>query len=109
MEARKSFIKLRQAFVEAPILNHFDSKHHIWIEIDASGYTISEIFSQLTLDDLGQWYLVVFFSQKMIHAEIWYETNDSKLLAIVEVFKTLRYYLEGYKHQVLILTDYNNL
>ncbi len=28
-EARKTFTKLRQAFVEAPILNHFNPEHHI--------------------------------------------------------------------------------
>ncbi len=49
---RKTFIKLKQAFVEAPILNHFDLEHHIQIEIDVLCYTISRIFNQLTLDDL---------------------------------------------------------
>ena len=33
--ARWAFTKLRQVFVEIPILNHFDLKHHIRIEIDA--------------------------------------------------------------------------
>ena len=28
-DARRTFIKLRQAFVEAPILNYFDPKRHI--------------------------------------------------------------------------------
>ena len=45
----------------------------------------------------------------MISAEIRYETHDSKLLAIVKVFKTWRHYLEGYKHEVFVLTDHNNL
>lgn len=31
------------------------------------------------------------------------------LLAIVEIFKTPRYYLEDYKHEFFVLTDYNNL
>ena len=30
-EARKAFTKLRQAFIEARILNHFDLEHHIRI------------------------------------------------------------------------------
>ncbi len=107
--ARKSFTKLRQAFVKALILNYFDPKHHIIIEKDVSGYAIGEIFSQLTLDDLGQWYLVAFFSRKMIPAETWYETYDRELLTIVEAFKTWKYYLEGYKYEVLVFTDYNNL
>ncbi len=105
---RKTFTKLKQAFVEALILNHFDLECHIQIETDNVGYAISRIFSQLTSDDLDRWYLIAFFSRKMIPAETQYETHDGKLLAIVEVFKTGRHYLEGCKYEVLVLTDYNN-
>ncbi len=108
-DARKAFTKLRQAFVEAPILNHFDPERHIRIETDTSGYAIDGILSQLTLEDLGQWHPIAFFSRKMIPAEIRYETHDGKLLAIVEAFKTWRHYLEGCKHEILVLTDHNNL
>ena len=45
----------------------------------------------------------------MIPAETRYETHDGELLAIVEAFKTWRHYLEGCKHEVLVLTDHNNL
>ena len=45
----------------------------------------------------------------MIPAETRYKTHDGKLLAIVEAFKTWRHYLEGCRHKVLVLTDYNNL
>ena len=45
----------------------------------------------------------------MIPAETQYETHDGKLLAIVEAFKTWRHYLEGCKHEILVLTDHNNL
>ncbi len=44
----------------------------------------------------------------MIPAETRYNTHDGELLAIVEVFKTGRHYLEGYKHEVLVLIDHNN-
>ena len=43
--ARKAFIKLRQAFIKAPILHHFDPERHIWVETDASGYAISGVLS----------------------------------------------------------------
>ena len=86
--AKLAFIKLRQAFLIAPILHHFDSDCHIRIETDASGYTIGGVFSQLTLDNLGRWHPVAFFSRKMIPAETKYETHDGELLAIVEAFKT---------------------
>ena len=45
----------------------------------------------------------------MIPAKTRYKTHDSELLAIVEAFKTWRHYLEGCKHEVLVLTDHNNL
>ena len=45
----------------------------------------------------------------MILAETRYETHDGELLAIVKAFKTWRHYLEGCKHEVLVLTDHNNL
>ncbi len=45
----------------------------------------------------------------MILAENRYETHDGELLAMVEVFKTWKHYLEGCKHEVPILTDHNNL
>ena len=45
----------------------------------------------------------------MIPAEIWYETHDQELLAIVEAFKTWRHYLEGCKFEVLVLTNHNKL
>ena len=43
--AKLTFIKLRQAFLKAPILHHFDPECHIRIEIDVSGYAISGVFS----------------------------------------------------------------
>ena len=51
--ARRAFIKLRQALIEAPILNHFDPECHIQIETDALVYAIGGILSQLTTDDSG--------------------------------------------------------
>ena len=45
----------------------------------------------------------------MIPAETRYETHDDELLTIVEAFKTWQYYLGGCKHEVLVLTDHNNL
>ena len=112
-DAREVFNQLRQAFTKAPILRHFDPECHIRIETDASGYAIGGVLSQLTSDhltsDQGQWHPVAYFSRKMIPAETRYETHDGELLAIVEAFKTWRHYLEGCKHEVLVLTDYNNL
>ena len=107
--AKPAFTKLRQAILKTPILYHFNPKRHIWIETDASGYAIGGVFSQLTSDDLGRWHLVAFFSRKMIPVGTRYKTYDGELSAIVEAFKTWKYYLEGSQQEVLVLTDQNNL
>ena len=93
-KARLAFTKLRQAFIKAPILYQFDSKHHIRVETNASGYAIGGVLSQLTSDDSGQWHPLAFFSWKMIFTETRYETYDNELLAIVKAFKTWKHYLE---------------
>ena len=49
-DAKKAFNHLRLAFIEAPILRHFDSESHIRIETNASGYAIGGVLSQLNLD-----------------------------------------------------------
>ena len=67
-----------------------------------SGYAISEILSQLTSDDLGQWHLAAFI-------KIRYKIDDAELLVIVKVFETWRYYLKSCMYEVFILTDHKNL
>ena len=108
-EARLAFTQWRKALTKAPILWHFDPKCHIRLETGVSGYAIARVLSQLTLDNLGQWHLIAFYSQKMIPTKTWYKTHDGELLAIVEAFKTWQHYLKDCKHKFLILTDYNNL
>ena len=118
-ETRAAFNCLRLAFTEASILQYFDPECHIRIETNASDYAIGGMLSQLasgtrpdrvvTKTNLSQWHPVAFFFRKMIPAETWYETYDSKLLAIVEVFKMCHHYLKGCKHKILVLTDHNNL
>ena len=109
LKTGKAFTKLKQAFVEVSILNHFDPQHHIQIEKNVFGYFIDRILSQLTSNNLGQWYPITFFSRKMISAKTWYKTYNGEPLAIVELFKTWRHYLNGYKNKVLILINHNNL
>ena len=106
--ARKAFTELRQAFIKALILYHFDPKRHIRVKTNAFGYAIGGILSQLTLDNWSWWHPVAFFSRKMISTETRYETHDDELLAIVETFKTWKHDLEGSQHEVLVLTQYNN-
>ena len=72
-DAKRAFDQLRQAFIEVAILQHFDPGQYIQIETDVSSHAIGEVLSQLT-NDLARWYLVAYFSRKMILAETRYET-----------------------------------
>ena len=47
---KKTFNQLRQAFIKAPILRHFDLESHIRIKTDASGYAIGGVLSQLNFN-----------------------------------------------------------
>ena len=107
-DVKKAFDQLRQALIEALILQHFDPEQYIRVETDALRHVINGVLSQLT-NDLGKWHPVAYFLRKIISAKTWYKTHDSELLAIVEAFKTWRHYLEGCKYKFLVLTDHNNL
>ena len=96
-------------FTQVLILQHFDLKWHIRIKTNVSGYAICKIFSQLTLDDLGWWYLVAYYFYKIILVKTWYKTHNGKLLAIIEAFKIWWHYLKDCKYKILVLTNHNNL
>ena len=74
-----AFNRLQLAFIEAPILQHFDPKCYIWIETDALGYAINGMLSHLisgtnpnevvTKTDLDQWHSIAYFLRKMIFEE----------------------------------------
>ena len=47
-KASLAFTQLKNTFIKALILHHFDSKRHIQIETNASSYTIGGLLNQLT-------------------------------------------------------------
>jgi len=110
-EAKKAFRRLREAFVTAPVLRHFDPKKPIRIETDASGFALAGIISQQ--DDptstRSHWHPVAFWSRKMTSVERNYDTHDHELLAIVVTFKQWRHYLEGSQYPIEVLADHAKL
>ena len=106
-QAAEAFRVLKEAFLTAPVLQHFDSEKQLRVETDASDKAIGAILCQP--DSECHWHPIAYLSRKMIPAECNYEVHDKELLAIVESFKHWRHYLEGAGHEVLVLTDHNNL
>jgi hypothetical protein len=111
-EQDESFNALKNAFLVAPLLRHFDPSLPIYLETDASGFAVAAVCSQPVPDAHGaktQRRPVAFWSRKLSPAEANYETHDAELLAIVMAFKQWRHYLEGSAHTITVLTDHNNL
>lgn len=106
-EARKAFFALKERFLTAPILTHFDAGQPICVETDASDFAIAGILSQVQEDK--QWHPVAFWSCKMQGTECHYKTHDKELLAIMESFKRWCHYLEGSQFPVCVLCDHANL
>ena len=106
-EAYEAFIRLRNAFLKASVLMHFDSSKLIRVETDAFDKALGAILYQQNKD--GHWHSVAYNSRKLIPAKRNYETHDKELLAIVYAFKVWRHYLQGARHDILILTDHRNL
>jgi len=57
-KAKQAFNQLRDVFIRASILRHFDSERHIHIEINAFDYAVVSILSQS--DDEDQWHSIAF-------------------------------------------------
>ena len=85
--ARLAFVKLKKAFIKIPIFRHFDPECYIRIESNVSGHAIVGVLNQLTLENLGQWQPIAFYSQKMIPVKTRYKIHNSEPLAIAEAFK----------------------
>jgi hypothetical protein len=108
-EATGAFEKMKKAFLEVPILCHYDLLRQTRVEVDASGGAIAGILSQLVPGEgkKPKWRLVDFYSRKLITAEYNYDTYNQELLAMVKSLSHWRHYLEGIPFEVL--TDHHNL
>jgi len=106
-EGELAFRKLKMAFTETPILQHFDSAKSIILQPDASGFAIAGILNQY--DGFRTVQPVNFYYRKGSPAEQNYDTYDRELQAIVETMKQWRHYLEGANHGVLRQCDHKNL
>jgi hypothetical protein len=106
-DADMALQKLKRAFTEAPILQHFDPEKPITLQTNASGFAIAGILNQF--DGFGVLRPTSFYSRKCTPAEQNYDTYDRELLAIVVAMKQWRHHLEGARYKILIQCDHKNL
>ena len=103
----QAFQALKDAFMEAPVLTHWQPDHPIIVKTDASDYTLAAILSIVTEDN--KIHPVAFLSRTFSSTELNYDVHDKELLAIFEAFKTWRQYLEGSALPIDVVTDHKNL
>ena len=85
----------------------YDPEKPLTIKTDTSDKVLGAYINQS--DEQGKLYPIAFHLWKFSSAELNYEIHNKELLAIVDVFKQWRTYLEGIKHPTLIFTDHKNL
>ena len=77
------------------------------MESDASIFAVVAILLQL--HNNGLWHPVAYWLCKLNRFEMWYDTHDKELLAIIAAFKNWRHYLEGSQYPVQVWSDHANL
>jgi len=105
--AERVFTELKNRFTSTPIPAHYDPQQAVIEETDPSDFALGLVLSQRYKENRLD--LVAFHSRKFTSAEINYEIHDKELLAIVDLFKLWRQYLEGVAHQVQVFSDHQNL
>ena len=105
---QRAFDHLKERFVSAPILAHFNPDRLIKLETDASDFALGAILSQLSEED-GKWHPVAYHSRKFHPAEINYDVHDKEMTAIVAAFKEWDHLLRSAADQIVIYTDHKNL
>ena len=105
-ECERVFNDLKEYFINAPILAHFEEDLETVVETDASGWATGAVLSQRQPN--GELAPCAYLSQKFSPAEVNYEIHDKELLAIVRALKEWRPELKMVP-KFTIITDHKNL
>jgi hypothetical protein len=106
-QAVAAFKNLKDAFLGAPVLAHYDPDLELWVETDASNYVVAGVLSQMHADRVLR--PVVFFSRRLSPAECNYDIYDKELLAVVRVFEEWRPELIAADKPINSVVDHRNL
>lgn len=103
---QQAFTELKDLFINAPILAHFEEDRETVVEADASGWATGAVLSQYGPD--RQLRPCAYLSQKLSPAESNYEIHDKELLAIIRALREWRPELKMVP-RFTIVTDHKNL
>ncbi|CEJ61941.1 hypothetical protein PMG11_03668 [Penicillium brasilianum] len=103
---QQAFVELKELFINAPILAHFEEDRQTVVETDASGWATGAVLSQYGPD--RQLRPCAYLSQKLSPAESNYEIHDKELLAIIRALREWRPELKMVP-RFTIVTDHKNL
>jgi hypothetical protein len=106
-DEEKSFQQLKELFILAPILAHWDPDRNTVLKCDCSGYALGETLSQF--DNKRQLRPVAYFSQKLTQAKCYYEIHDKELLAIIKSVEYWQRELRSLASPFQVLTDDKNM
>jgi transposase InsO family protein len=106
-EEERAFQDVKNAYRDEQVLILYDPEKQTWLHADASDYAIGAEISQK--DSNGKRRPVLFYSRKLLPAEMNYATPDKELLAIVQTMKKFQHYLRGTKYPVIVKSDHRNL
>src|SRR5882757_2424756 len=102
-----AFDRLKEMIAQEPCLAHVDMDKPFRLETDASNYAYGASLSQKQED--GRYHPVGFMSKSMLPAEKNYDVYDKEALGIVKPLQHWRYWLQGTKKPIEIITDHQNL
>lgn len=105
-ESQWTFGKLREEFIMVSVLAYFDWICEVVVEMDASDWVITSVFSQL--EDNRVLHPISFNSKKHSPAEENYEIYNKELMGIVRVFEEWLVELESVESLIQVLSYHKN-
>ncbi|KAH7563016.1 reverse transcriptase [Bipolaris maydis] len=106
-EHQEAFDRIKQIFLEAPVLEMYSPQRPTRVETDASDYALGAVLSQQCPDK--KWRPVFYHSRKFSGAELNYDVHDKELLGVVDAFEQWEVYLLGLPDTIEVFTDHQNL
>ena len=103
----RAFQEIKESYRKEPILLMHDPEKQTWLHADTSDYAMGAEISQL--DENGKRRPILFYSRKLLSAEMNNTTHDKEMLAIVHTMKKFQHNLRGTKHPVIVKSDHRNL